>query len=358
MKKSILSIIVSFGLIVPTFSGLEVKARSGIEAEQVAPVISEVIVNLEKENVSLENLETVAAGLDLTEFQTYLQTDQDDVTFGYQLGTEQNINDAVQEFLVDTENFIAQEQLDKEKKLKKVLDLKLSNVTVKGNIEKVKEKFSKMKVSFEEKKGEASKKKDVVSIAATPSSITKDRTTPYKGKFSMITNTNGAFIYQNFTFSDWGISGFRGDIAKNSFELDTVFYNYDGKAWATKYGGTTQGTWWSSNLPSPYLDTQFGDDWAIYGGDKNSYGEPSEANLAVGSGNADVLEREKQYYYQIKVNKNSRADNWKLKLNAQPGKQYLTGAWGAFSYYTWRMYPQTSGVWHVFTEDVTYNWTR
>ncbi len=42
--------------------------------------------------------------------------------------------------------------------------------------------------------------------------------------------------------------------ADSTFELDTFFYNYNG----TAYGLAPTGTW-TSNLPYPYVDTQFGD---------------------------------------------------------------------------------------------------
>ncbi|MBO9129184.1 hypothetical protein [Bacillus sp. 165] len=323
-----------------------------------------VEVNLENSSYTYKDLETISTGLYLTEFQTVIPNSDEVITIGYQKEIGETTYDAMTAFEQSTMDYIYDPESNLTEEQRGFLwnqlmsgDLKINHLTFYDELSDVQARITDSYASIAEyttlPQGTLITEPQT---RATPPSITKTKTTPYTGRYSMITNSTGAYITQIFKFSNTGISGYLEDSKENSFELDTVFYNYDGEAWVTKYGGTTQGTWWSTNLPSPYLDTQFGDDWAVYGGQKNAFGEPCEVNLGVGSADAEALKSEKEYYYNIKVNKNYRYDNWLVKLNSQPGKAYLGNQWGVFSYATYKMSPTTG--WNSFSEDITYYWNR
>ncbi len=86
-----------------------------------------------------------------------------------------------------------------------------------------------------------------------------------------------------------------------TFELDTIFYNYDGKA----YGAAPVG-WWSSDLPSPYVDTQ-------------AFDPPEEKAVTIGSGHGDEIHAGRVYYYATRFT-NGGGNSSLVKLQAQRGR--------------------------------------
>lgn len=302
-------------------------------------------IDIKSEAIPLEYLTELSNGKfnTIKGFQTEIEYNNHVLTFGYELGVGESLEDALQNFNEESQKYITTEKLNVT-----LEDFKLSQLNIENNINTL----NKLRNSDIEL--EIIEDNNFGTLASIPSTIANNRPLPYKGNYSIVEHSSGNFIYQDFVFSKWEIDGFKGDGIRSSFELDTVFYNYSGKAYSVTYGGKTQGTWWSTNLPSPYLDTQFGDDWAVYGGTKNSYGEPSETNFAVGTSDADKLEPGLTYFYKIILKKNTRSNlDYRIKLNAQPGKNLGFGAWGSFSYYTTKIVP-----FKTFNTNTMYSWTR
>jgi hypothetical protein len=84
----------------------------------------------------------------------------------------------------------------------------------------------------------------------------------------------------------------------DTYEHETIFYNYDGNAFATTF---INSNWWSSTLPDPYLDTQAFDD-------------ENEPNITVGT--FDPTDIEPDTYYNLYValeNTNSSASRYKIQ---------------------------------------------
>lgn len=299
-------------------------------------------IDIRKEALPVKSLNEISNQVNNTikGFQAEIEYDNEILTFGYELGIGESLEEALQNFNQEYKEYMVKEGINLNSLYLSVINLEHDSDTIK--------KFEKSDIGFEIIEA------NDVSLASIPPTIDNDRPLPYKGHYAIMEGSGENFIYQDFVFSKWEIDGFKGDGIRSSFELDTVFYNYDGKAYSVNYGGKTQGTWWMTNLPSPYLDTQFGDDWAVYGGSKNSYGEPSEVNFAVGTSDADNLEPGLTYYYRIDLKKNTRSNlSYKIKLNAQPGYNLGFGAWGTFSYYTTRIVP-----FKTFTVNTMYTWTR
>lgn len=307
-------------------------------------------INVKESQLSIDYLDilTKKADSSIKGFEIELEHNGENVTFGYELGNGEALNDAIKSFKEETNKVIAEFKVPQKELILSEVNFEKKNQI----IEKLENSGLEFKVLEPQVINSGI---NALASSSIPSTIANDRPLPYEGKYSIMEATDGNYAYQDFIFSKWEIDGFKGDPARNSFEMDTVFYNYDGKAYSIRYGGTTKGTWWNTNLPSPYLDTDFGDDWAIYGGGKNSYGEANETNFSVGTSDADELVAEKTYYYNIKLVKNTRSNiDYRVKVNAQPGKQYTgLGVWGAFSYYTTRLVPFTK-----FKANEYYSWRR
>lgn len=99
--------------------------------------------------------------------------------------------------------------------------------------------------------------------------------------------------------------------ADSTFELDTFFYNYDG----TAYGLAPYGAW-SSNMPYPYVDTQFGD-------------PEGEKAVTIGTANAQALRAGNWYYYSTQMTSGSGAYSW-YKVSAQRGRRVPASCYSTF----------------------------
>lgn len=96
--------------------------------------------------------------------------------------------------------------------------------------------------------------------------------------------------------------------ADSTFEPDALFYNYDG----TAYGNMPWPLgYWASDLPSPYVDDQIGDD-------------PGEKAVTIGSGYAVFISPARVYYTVTRMTSGGGNSSW-LKLSSQRGRQWPTG---------------------------------
>ncbi|MEW6574497.1 MAG: hypothetical protein AB1374_12800 [Bacillota bacterium] len=83
-----------------------------------------------------------------------------------------------------------------------------------------------------------------------------------------------------------------------ALEVETVFYNYDGKAYCKEYQG-----FWTTNQPRAYRDTQVSD-------------KSNEINFCIGCADANQFQENNYYYYYIKAKVNSSSGS-KVKVGAQ-----------------------------------------
>lgn len=129
---------------------------------------------------------------------------------------------------------------------------------------------------------------------------------PSWGKVEVNADQYSRYIYQ---WMYWDSSTRLQWLATNgdsTFEPDAFFYNYDG----TAYGDAPTG-YWASDLPAPYVDTQFGD-------------PPAEKAVTVGSGQAVFIISARVYYTVTRMTSGAGASSW-LKLSAQRGRQVPSG---------------------------------
>lgn len=118
--------------------------------------------------------------------------------------------------------------------------------------------------------------------------------------------------------------GTNGD---STFEPDALFYNY-GDQGGLAYGVAPVG-YWASDLPAPYVDTQFEDGLTV---GYNQYGELNEAAVTIGSGWAVLINYGKVYYTVTRMTSGRGSSGW-LKLSAQRGRQVpatCTSTWCSF----------------------------
>lgn len=110
------------------------------------------------------------------------------------------------------------------------------------------------------------------------------------------------YIYwDSFSRMTWFINNL-----DSTFEPDAFFYNYNG----TAYGNAPIG-YWTSTLPSPYVDTQ-------------AFDSPNEKAVTIGSAQALLMNPQQLYYSVTRMTSGGGSSSW-LKLSAQRGKQWPTG---------------------------------
>lgn len=127
---------------------------------------------------------------------------------------------------------------------------------------------------------------------------------------------NSVFMYADFYWSSESrMSGLKDD-TNETLEMDIVFYNYDGKGysyeWYKKSGNNYRGTYWETNQPRPYVDTQFDDSY-------------NERAFTIGSSDANQFKAKTQYYWWAYGNKNSNGS--KTKLSVQRGYRFPSGSY-------------------------------
>lgn len=91
-----------------------------------------------------------------------------------------------------------------------------------------------------------------------------------------------------------------GEVDSNeALEIQTVFYNYDGKAYCKDYTG-----YWETNQPNAYLDTRLS-------------GNSNELDFCVGCANANNFTYNRWYYYYVRAEKEENSLGSKVKVQAQ-----------------------------------------
>lgn len=145
-----------------------------------------------------------------------------------------------------------------------------------------------------------------MSVFATISTARADEAfltyTPSSGSINFSSSTaNGREAKATFKWNIAGCSEFND--SNDTYEQELVFYNYDGKAYATSMRS------YRTNLPNHYSDTRFCD-------------SQNEINLAVGTYSANSIIPNKEYYvtYRLGVGNSNRS---KYKISVQEGRYYV-----------------------------------
>lgn len=126
------------------------------------------------------------------------------------------------------------------------------------------------------------------------------------------------------TITNWWIWNTSADLAglrrdnNETLEMDVVFYNYDGNAWAIFWPCSLcyKDYDWESNQPRAYGDTTFFD---------NQYERP----FTVGSADATQFVHQKWYYYTIFNLQGPGNGPTKTKLQAQRGHRSPSNCYSA-----------------------------
>lgn len=116
--------------------------------------------------------------------------------------------------------------------------------------------------------------------------------------------------------------------AKSTLEGEIVFYNYDGSAIATDWYNQT----YTTNQPSPYLDTQFLD-------------SSNEINFTIGCSYASSMSSGKLYYWYAYGNRTD-SNACKAKVSFQRGHRLIAENFGD----TWNVFGDQTEVVVSFSE--------
>jgi hypothetical protein len=147
-----------------------------------------------------------------------------------------------------------------------------------------------------------------VAYAETPA----EKWVPYLGESNIYVNTSyERFTHQKVYWRAKTASVFFDDIY-DTYEHQTVFYDYDDDAFARDASG-----YYDSNFPDPYLDTQALNNWGFAG-------SPDEPDISVGSYDPNEFAESTWYYYIAKL-KNTSTTNSMYKITAQEGTNYGCG---------------------------------
>ncbi|MDB5841731.1 MAG: hypothetical protein JWQ23_3683 [Herminiimonas sp.] len=159
-------------------------------------------------------------------------------------------------------------------------------------------------------------------MACQSTSTDGNQFVPSIGMVEVNEDSGGRYIYQWMYWHNAERLLWLRSYIDTTYEPDAFFYNYDGKAYGDRPGG-----YWASNMPSPYVDTQFGD--------------PSgEKAVTIGSGNANLLTPGRWYYTVTRMWAGRGASSW-IKLSSQRGVQTPTGCtstWCSFGCDTYNNY--------------------
>lgn len=136
--------------------------------------------------------------------------------------------------------------------------------------------------------------------------------TPYLGKSNLYESSGKRYSKQEMYWRVGGMSEFNSNY--DALEVQTVFYNYDGKAWSKDAASSYQ-----SNLPNSYLDTQ-----AFDGSD--------EINYAVGTFYPIKLTAETWYYATITLSStSSTGSRYKIEFQDSYKAGGVNSKWSVFS---------------------------
>lgn len=99
--------------------------------------------------------------------------------------------------------------------------------------------------------------------------------------------------------------------ADSTYEHDTFFYNYDGRAYGTAPTGA-----WTSNMPYPYVDTQ-------------AFDSSNEKAVTIGTANAQALRAGIVYYYTTQMVPGVGTSSW-YKVSAQRGRRVPSSCYSTY----------------------------
>lgn len=135
---------------------------------------------------------------------------------------------------------------------------------------------------------------------------------PFRGESDISADSYSRYTVQWAAWNSFGKQAYTE--GNDTYEHETVFYNYDGKAYATGPLSTTKGSGWDTTLPDPYLDTQ-----ALDGN--------NEYNIAVGTFDPDLISTGIWYQTWVRL-KSTNSNQSKYKISGQRGDSICeAGAW-------------------------------
>lgn len=137
----------------------------------------------------------------------------------------------------------------------------------------------------------------VTSNILKAASYVNEQFVPYIGYSTINQDGMGRYSIQYMYWRSTSLGAF--DSWNDTYEHETVFYNYDGSAYASR------ATSWQTNLPDPYLDTQALD------GNK-------EYNITVGTFDPDTLQTYQWYNSFVRLNSTSSNQSY-YKISGQKG---------------------------------------
>lgn len=138
----------------------------------------------------------------------------------------------------------------------------------------------------------------LLSIMATTALAMDNSTfTPYLGHSVISSDSSGRYATERTYWRAGSLTAFQ--YSTDTYEHQVIFYNYDGTAYAS--GATSYVT----NIPDPYLDTQFAD-------------STNENNIAVGTYSAYNLTSGTWYETTIRL-KSTTSSSSKYKISGQKG---------------------------------------
>ena len=143
---------------------------------------------------------------------------------------------------------------------------------------------------------------DIGTIACSTTEINGKEFVPSWGKAITDKDSYSRYIYQWMYWHSRDRLKWLQLNYDSTFEPDAFFYNYDRKA----YGDSPSG-YWSTDLPEPYVDTQFGD-------------SPDEKAVTIGSSAAVYLVDQRVYYTVTRMKAGGGDSSW-TKLSSQRGRR-------------------------------------
>ncbi len=138
---------------------------------------------------------------------------------------------------------------------------------------------------------------------------------PSWGRVEVGTDQYSRYIIQYMYWDKIQRMQWLGTNGDSTFEPDAWFYNY-GDQGGLAYGLAPAGYWYS-DLPAPYVDTQFEDQFTV---GLNQYLELNETAVTVGSGWAVLINPAKVYITVTRMTSGRGSSGW-VKLSAQRGRQ-------------------------------------
>jgi len=148
-------------------------------------------------------------------------------------------------------------------------------------------------------------------VSCTSTTSSGNEFVPSYGKIIIDEDSFSRYYIQYMYWDNYERLLWLNTLGSSTFEPDVTFYDYDGEA----YGGE-QFNYWTSNLPSPYVDTPFID-------------QDGEKVITIGSAEAVKITHGKVYHTITRMTDGGGSSSW-VKLIAQRGRQYPTGCFSTW----------------------------